>query len=291
MAHVEEPMSVRRRSLPGGWYPTGSESTTEAIQRMSRSIADHSPAAEGKPVSALAGVVPHAGWEFSGSIALEVMSCLSRSIDTIVIIGGHLGPADGILCATEDQYETPLGTLSADVELRTLLAGAVRLKPDLVADNSTEVQLPFARHLFPSARALGLRAPPTEEAARLGIALAEAGRALGRRIGAVGSTDLTHYGPNYGFSPVGLGESARQWVTNVNDRRFIDAMLAMDGRAMITLAARERSACSAGGAVAAVSFAREMGARGARLVRYMTSYDVYPSQSFVGYAGVIYGAS
>ncbi|HVP17684.1 MAG TPA: AmmeMemoRadiSam system protein B [Spirochaetia bacterium] len=283
-------MSVRKRFLPAGWYPTGRESTTEAIQRMSQSIEARSPAASAKSASALAGVVPHAGWDFSGSIALEVMSCFSRTIDTIVIIGGHLGPADGILCAMEDLYETPLGAVSADGELRTLLAESLDLRPDRSADNSTEVQLPLARYLFPAARALCLRAPPNEQAARLGIAVAAAGRTRRRRIAAVGSTDLTHYGPNYGFSPAGAGESARQWVISTNDRRFIEAMLAMDGKAMLALAGKERSACSAGGALAAVSFAREMGVRQGRLLRYMTSYDVYPAESFVGYAGVLYGS-
>jgi MEMO1 family protein len=68
------------------------------------------------------------------------------------------------------------------------------------------------------------------------------------------------------------------------------ALTAMDGGAMLALAGRERSACSAGAALAAVSFAREMGVREGKLVRYMTSYDVHPAESFVGYAGVLFGS-
>lgn len=275
-------MSVRKRFLPPGWYPSDKESVAEAIRTMSRKF----PALS--TTSGVAGVVPHAGWEFSGSLALEVMSCLSRSIDTIVIIGGHLGPADGILCAMEDFYDTPLGTMPADAGLLNALAGSVRIGEDRCADNSVEVQLPFAKYLFPDARVLGLRASPSADAVRLGAAIARAGRETGRRIAVVGSTDLTHYGSNYGFSPAGQGERARAWVREVNDRRFLDALVSMDCASILDLATRERSACSAGGALCAVSFGREMSVHEGRLLRYMTSYEVHPAESFVGYAGVLY---
>ncbi|MGO9410223.1 MAG: AmmeMemoRadiSam system protein B [Spirochaetia bacterium] len=276
-------MIVRKRLLPPGWYPSGADNTIDAIEAMSRRL----PARpEGQGV---AGVVPHAGWEFSGCLALEVMSYLSRSIDTIVIIGGHLGPSDGILCSMEDSFETPLGPMPADGELREALRASFPMREDLCADNSVEVQLPFAKHLFPDARLLSLRASPSEEAVRLGAAIASAAKASGRKVAVIGSTDLTHYGPNYGFSPMGKGEKARVWVRDVNDRRIIQALVAMDCASVHELAGKERSACSAGGALCAVSFAREMGVRKGQLLRYMTSYDVHPADSFVGYAGVLYG--
>jgi len=275
-------MSVRKRSLPPGWYPFGTEDATDAIQAMSRLL----PPRSGE--RGIAGVVPHAGWEFSGCLALEVMSCISRSIDAIVIIGGHLSPSDGILCAMEDFYETPLGPVAADQGLREALLRSLRIREDRFEDNSVEVQLPFVRHLFPNARVLGLRASPSSEAIRLGSAIAEAAEALGRTIAVIGSTDLTHYGPNYGFSPAGRGDKARSWVAEVNDRRLIEALTAMDSTAILEHAGKERSACSAGGALGAVSFAHRMGIQKGRLLRYMTSYDVHPAESFVGYAGVLY---
>jgi len=274
-------MRVRKRYLPPGWYPGDAAQTREAIEGMARTL---------QPGSArgVAGIVPHAGWEFSGSLALEIFTLLSRNIDTIVIIGGHLGPADGILCASEEAYETPLGHLPADLELLEALKGSITLREDRYADNTVEIQLPFVRHLFPQARALGLRASPSKDAERLGRAIAECGGKVGRRVAVAGSTDLTHYGTNYGFQPAGRGERARDWVRETNDRRFIDSLLAMDADAAIERAVRERSACSAGGAVASLSFARERGATRGTLVRYATSDEVHPSESFVGYAGILY---
>jgi AmmeMemoRadiSam system protein B len=118
--------------------------------------------------------------------------------------------------------------------------------------------------------------------------VASAADALRRRVGVVGSTDLTHYGPNYGFVPKGAGAEAERWVRDVNDRRFIDALVSMDERAARDHAVREHSACSAGGAIAAMAFAREQGATRGDLVAYRTSREVHLSDSFVGYAAVLY---
>jgi MEMO1 family protein len=274
-------MLVRKRYLPPGWYPTNAEQTRSAIERMESSFT-------AGPANGIAGIVPHAGWEYSGALALEVLSRISPDIDTIVIIGGHLGPADGILCAFEEAYETPLGRVDADGELLAELRGIISVREDRYADNTVEVQLPLVRHVAPGARLLGMRAPPSADADALGKAIAKAGRRLARRVAVVGSTDLTHYGSSYGFAPAGSGDKALRWVREVNDKRFVDSLLAMDFAVALERALRERSACSAGGALAAMSFAAESGVQKGTLVRYMTSAEVRAADSFVGYAGIVY---
>ena len=72
---------------------------------------------------------------------------------------------------------------------------------DRERDNTVEIQLPFLRYLAPKVMALGMRAPPSAQAVALGEAVARTAAALGRRVAVAGSTDLTHYGSNYGFSP------------------------------------------------------------------------------------------
>lgn len=274
-------MRVRKRYLPPGWYPSGARETREAIERMLRDIRPGPP-------TAIAGIAPHAGWDFSGAIALGVISRILRSIDTIVIIGGHLGPSDGILCAFEEGYETPLGPIEADMELLESLKCRLSLEEDRYADNTVEVQLPLVRHFLPGIKALAMRASPSADAERLGAALFQVSREKGRRLVVIGSTDLTHYGTNYGFQPAGMGERALKWVRDVNDRRFIESCMAMDAGAAIERSLKERSACSAGGAVAALSFARASGVEAGRLLKYMTSHEIHPSDSFVGYAGIVY---
>jgi len=281
-------MSVRRRSLPTGWYPVGAAETRREIEGM-RAARALEPGNTGPSVSrAFAGIVPHAGWHFSGRLALDVLSVLCRGIDTIVIIGGHMGPGDRIVAATEDFYETPLGDLKADMKLLEQLRRTVDLEEDRERDNTVEIQLPLVRFLAAGVMALGLRAPPSASAQALGEAVGQAAAALGRRVAVAGSTDLTHYGSAYSFSPAGGGEDARRWVREVNDRRLVDRLLALDVSAALERARRERSACSIGGAVAAMSFARVCGVKAGLLLGYMTSWDVQPAESFVGYAGIVY---
>ncbi len=277
-------MKVRPRSLPPGWYPGGKEQTVRNIEEFRRTL--EKPAA-----GAVAGVAPHAGWSFSGSIACHVFQSIAEDAQTIVVVGGHLAPHSGLLAAFEEGYETPLGTLAADLELLDLLRDRLPLKEDRYADNTVEIQLPLLKYLHPDARALHLRASPSAEALQLGAELAAAAGDLGRKIAVVGSTDLTHYGDNYGFTPQGTGPRAVEWVKQVNDRRIIEALLDMELDKALDLAGREQSACSVGGAVAAARFAEQGGTVRGELLEYRTSYDISPSPFFVGYAGIIYPGS
>jgi hypothetical protein len=277
-------MKVRHRTLPPGWYPGGEKQTAREIESFRRS-------AEVPAETAIAGVAPHAGWSYSGSIACHVFQSISPDAQTVVVVGGHLAPRSGLLAAFEAGYETPFGILESDGELLEALQGALSLREDRYADNTVEVQLPLVKYLHPHARALHLRASPSEEALELGEELAGAAERLGRKIAVVGSTDLTHYGDNYGFSPKGSGPEAVKWVKEVNDKRLVEALLALELEQALELARREQSACSAGGAVAAARFAERRGARRGELLEYMTSYDISPAPYFVGYAGIIYPKS
>jgi len=274
-------MNIRPMSLPSGWYP-GSAARTSA--QIAEFLASSREPAE----RALAGIVPHAGWAFSGRIALGVIRRLRGEAETVVVVGGHLPPRAGLLAAFEQGYETPLGDLEADLELLEYLRARIAIQEDRSADNTVEIQLPFIKHLYPKARTLALRAAPSAQAVRLGELLAEAGKSLKRSLVVVGSTDLTHYGPNYGFIPHGLGKEAVRWVREVNDRRLVEALLALDCERALELAAAEGSACSAGAGAASASFARRLGVGQGKLVEYATSYEEHRSDSFVGYAGIIY---
>jgi MEMO1 family protein len=300
-------MRIRRRSLPRGWYPDGPEALGRTVSswvgvpiaRGDREVAGGAREGGARPGSAreggggaLAVVAPHAGWAFSGRLAARAFAALAPA-STVAVIGGHLGGGAAPLAAFEDAFETPLGNLASDVELRDALASELSrrrglgLEEDREADNTVEVQLPLVACLVPGARVLWLRAPNGPEALALGEALRAAASSLGRSVSCVGSTDLTHYGPNYGFSPAGSGSAAEAWARK-NDGRFIDAVLALDGRRAVELGEAERSACSSGAAAAAVAFARSSGATDARLIEYATSLDLRRDDSFVGYAAIAF---
>lgn len=70
--------------------------------------------------------------------------------------------------------------------------------------------------------------PPVEESLSIGIDAVKIAKGLGLKVMVLGSTDLTHYGVNYGFVSHGTGAQAVKWVKNENDKRVIDAMLEMN---------------------------------------------------------------
>ena len=83
---------------------------------------------------------------------------------------------------------------------------------------------------------------------------------------AIGSTDLTHYGPNYGFVPRGLGASSVEWVKKENDKGFIEEALRMNAEGLLHHAVENNSACSPGAVASAVTTCSSSG-RGTRCPR------------------------
>jgi AmmeMemoRadiSam system protein B len=277
-------MRLRDRMLPIGWYPASEKA---CLAEMDKFVSGTKPLPAGTKV--FGGIVPHAGWYFSGKVAARVfyLTSLLTQPQVVVVFGGHLGGNSPPLLVTDEAWDTPLGEIKLATEFYEPLKRRIPMKEEYPGDNTIEIQLPFVKHYFPQARLLAVRSPHSRQAMELGAAVVAVAQELKVSLLAFGSTDLTHYGPNYGWAPKGYGPDAVKWVKEVNDKKFIDAALKLDGPAMLKTAAEDQSACSAGGAVAAVSAAKAEGATKALLTDYYTSYDIMPGDSFVGYAGIV----
>jgi AmmeMemoRadiSam system protein B len=156
-----------------------------------------------------------------------------------------------------------------------------------------EVHLPLVRYFFPAAKVLWLRFGAGIEAFRAGQELARIAGTLGRTLAVLGSTDLTHYGPNYDFSPQGLGAAALRWVREVNDAAFIQVVISGKAADILAKAETDRSACSAGAVLGALGFAQSQGASAPELLDYTTSADTGGGSgpipdSFVGYGAFMF---
>ncbi|MDR1430295.1 MAG: AmmeMemoRadiSam system protein B [Spirochaetaceae bacterium] len=274
-------MILRKRALGEGWYPELEEETRLFLDEAAETIAENPPSR-----GALACMVPHAGWYFSGALAARGIYTLDADAQTVVVLGGHLPPSGPVLYAEEDGAETPLGVLEADGEFRDALRETLPGQSDTRADNTVEIQLPLVKYFFPRSRLLHIRLPAAWASFRSGKIIGETARALGRKTVVIASTDLTHYGPNYGFTPRGIGRAALDWVKKTNDAAFIASVIKGRARDILTRAEEDRSACSAGAVLGALGFAQDRGAGNAVLVDYGTSADRDMASSFVGY-GVI----
>lgn len=238
-------------------------------------------------------VAPHAGWRYSGkaaAVAYHALGAAHPGAELAVIFGSHRGPEGPNTVFLGESWETPIGDLENHVDKARELRAALDLDEEPVApasyDNGVELHLPFLRSAFPKARFL-----------MLGIAAARVAADIGRRVGEVctgydtvflASTDLTHYGPAYGFTPRGETASAIGWVREINDQRFLDAILTGASGVALTRGTNERSACCPGAVAAAIEALRGYGhALAPRLLSHYTSYDVAPSDNAVGYAGLV----
>jgi MEMO1 family protein len=277
-------MPIRERMLPAGWYP-GSDSGCRA--EIEQFVAGVAPLAPGTKI--FGGIVPHAGWYFSGKAAARVFFLAANATQpqVVAVFGGHLGGNSPPLLVTDEAWKTPLGNLALATEFYEPLKKRLTLGEEYPGDNTIEVQLPMVKYFFPNARVLAVRAPQSPKAMELGEAVVAVAQELKISLLVIGSTDLTHYGPNYGWAPKGLGPEAVKWVKEVNDKRFIQETLKLNEAGMLQAAREDQSACSPGGAAAAVAAAKKLGAKKAILADYYTSYDIIPADSFVGYAGIL----
>jgi hypothetical protein len=291
-------MQIRKPIVAGQFYPGQNDSCVAEIDEF----LEQRTLSESLPETIVAGIVPHAGWTFSGSTAALVFRAIRQQhekVHTFCLFGaahsyfGHL-PA----VYDKGSWLTPLGNVGIDEEL----ADAIMEKKAAVSDpqahsseHSIEVQVPFIQHLFAGARILPILVSPIEQAVALGEAVGDIIKAdEKKKIVCIGSTDLTHYGPRYGFTPMGIGPDAFQWVSQVNDRQFIDLALKLEPQRMLTNAAENCNACGAGAAAAAVAAAKKLGKTEGLLLAHTNSNEVmlremgYSSSDSVGYAAIIF---
>jgi len=251
-----------------------------------------------KPGHIVAGVVPHAGWMFSGATAAKVFLTIKakQTPRTFIIFGAvHVPGVGGISVYPDGEWATPLGTLEVDSALAGEMLDSM---PDILAENehahafehSIEVQTPMIKYLFPDAMILPVAVPPISSSIAFGENAANIVKDTGRDAVFIGSSDLTHYGANYGLITAGYGKKGHDWMT-ANDRRIVDIALDVDPEEILHEAKTNQNACGAGAFAAAVSAAKTLGVRSGTLLEYTTSYDVYPMGEFdmgVGYAGIVY---
>lgn len=291
-------MQIRKSIVAGRFYPARRE---DCIDEINQCLKSGMPS-QLLPETIVAGIVPHAGWVFSGATAAMVFSAVKhrhQKVHTFVIFGADHGGIGNTPAVYEaGSWVTPLGEIAIDEELAADVLDTVEAVGDSQAhraEHSIEVQVPFVQKLFPDATLLPILVPPTENAVGLGTAVGDViSRNEQKKIVCIGSTDLTHYGPSYGFTPMGTGAKALRWASEVNDRAFIDLVLKLEPQRMLQSAAENYNACGAGAAAATVAAAKRLGRTEGLLLAHTNSSEVMlqrmgsKSTDSVGYAAIVF---
>lgn len=289
-------MPVRQPVRAGSFY----DASAESCRRHATQLIEQAPTALDLPKPIYGGIVPHAGWMFSGLLAARTLKALrdGQPPRTIVLMGAdHYGVVRQGEVYDRGAWQTPVGDVAVDEELAAAILRAgtcLRANPQAHAhEHSLEVQIPFIKLLYPSARIVPIGVPPTDQAVEIGrlVGGAIAGGFPGTAV--VGSTDLSHHGGHFP-SPGGRGQTGVKW-TVANDRGIIKLMEAMDAEAVVPEADQHGNACGAGAVAATIAACRALGATRGVCLQYTNSYQVVhamaPNDSddtTVGYASVVF---
>lgn len=290
-------MMIREAVVAGQFYPANRDGCAKELEQLL--------AQEAQPLETertpVAGLVPHAGWVCSGEVAAKVFRALSGGPkpDAIILFGGvhrHRGREAAMFA--HGRWDTPLGPVDVDARLAERILGHTNLIVDdpyaHEHEHSLEVQIPFVRHVFPDSAIVPIMVPVIEKADEIGEAVGRTLKAYGYSALIVGTTDLTHYGPRYGFIPKGIGAEGNTWAKEENDTRFIDLVCSMRGKELVREASNRHNACSSGAAAATVAAATALGAKKGILLEHATSSEVLSAKfkeqqdDSVGYAGVVF---
>jgi AmmeMemoRadiSam system protein B len=272
------PEPVRLPAVAGRFYPLDSATLARDLDAYLR--VEEPPAPQAK--DAVACMVPHAGYMYSGHVAGEVYRRLAPCDSCIVLGPNHFGRGRAALALiSRGSWVTPLGKVKIDEDLcKLLVQGCPQVEEDPEAhagEHSLEVQIPFLQRVFRSFRLVpvAVGAGRYDVLESLGHGVAHAVRNAGKSVLIVASTDLNHYEPDE--------------PTRIKDRKAIDRILALDPQGLYEVIAREDiSMCGFGPTIAMLVAARELGAQRAELVKYATSADTSGDRSaVVGYAGII----
>ena len=263
---------LRKPAVAGQFYPADKKLLEKELKKM---------LVIGENRQKVLGLLaPHAGYLYSGPCAGLGYGRVILS-ETVIILGvNHRGGGAPLAVDGNDFWETPLGNVAINSELRSRLLSASKL---FALDNeagrlehSLEVQVPFIQYSSPGSWIL----PITIAAHRLADLLA-AGHEIAslfkenENIMMVASSDMSHYIP---------AAKAREL-----DFKAIEQLLKLDAQGLYRTVQENRiSMCGVAPAVIMLSAAMEIGATKAELVCYTHSGEVSGDLAeVVGYASLI----
>jgi AmmeMemoRadiSam system protein B len=188
--------------LAGRWYPADREA-------LRRELAALAPQPAPAPIPGVrAVIVPHAGYTYSGKVAMAAYARIDPGrYDRVVVMGPSHSVAlrDCVSVLDVAHIRTPLGDCPADPDFaRRLLATPFAVvEPRAHArEHSDQIQIPLLQTVFAGRplRVVSLVCGRFSDAAAHAFGQTLRGMLDSRTLFVV-STDFTHYGPSFDYVP------------------------------------------------------------------------------------------
>jgi Predicted dioxygenase len=269
---MNEKEIVRVPAVAGMFYERSPAALRKDIDEMLNRV--QLPKVEG---TVRAVVSPHAGYVYSGFTAAHAFKLLEgRKYDCVIAVGpSHQEYFDGISIYSGDAYETPLGNVPINHEVRSeLLQGEKSIIASVAghrAEHSLEVQLPFLQCVLKefSVVPIIMGDQRRQLCEQLSVALLRV--MTNKNVLLVASSDLSHFHPY--DEAVLLDTRVIQAVERFNPDVFIDE-----------LEEKSFEACGGGPIAVAMKTAQQVGANRVKVLHYCNSGDITGDKSgVVGY--------
>ena len=264
-------MSIRASRFAGSFYSADADELNVTVSAYLDQSKERVLPTLVRPII---GIVPHAGYIYSGQIAADLYYSLGKftsDIKTIVVVGpSHNAEFSGFAVSDVDYFQTPLGDVALDGEK---IENLLKKHKSLFVDNhfhenehSIEVQLPFIQKTLPGAKLIPILVSENNPQALANVLI----NLMDDKTIILISSDLSHY-------------------LKYKDNKIVDAK---------TIAAIENlrlediqpdRACGYSGIQAAMNVASKVGLV-CKNISFCNSGDVMPKgkDSVVGYASFLY---
>jgi len=289
-------MVLRKPIVAGQFYQAGFEALDKQINECFKSKLGPGdlPVKRSNRKITSAIISPHAGYQFSGPGAAWAYKEIAESKfpSCFIIIGpNHTGLGTSQVSTTLAEWETPFGPVKCDKGFAREIIGKCNFVQDdykaHANEHSIEVQLPFLQ--FANKDNLRkIKIVPliiSEYNLDLCRTLGDTIADIKEDICVIASSDFTHYGPNYNYTPFlhdkkgsmyGLDGGAIEFIKKMDTKGFLDYV--NKKRATI---------CGAGAIGVCIEIMRNLGIKKGQLLSYYTSGDIVNDYTnAVGYAAM-----
>jgi AmmeMemoRadiSam system protein B/AmmeMemoRadiSam system protein A len=277
--------STRSPVVAGQFYPADSTLLLKQIKVFLKN------AKPGRIENAIAIIVPHAGYIYSGQIAADAFNQVKQNkYDLIVVLGTNHTTAgfSGISVYPNGAFDTPIGAAKIDNAVsEEILKDDSDINTDLTVhakEHSIEVQIPFIKYLFPEAKILPVIVgePDLGMCSRFGKALAKSLK--NKKVLIVASSDLSHY-PDFDDA-IKTDNKTLKTIAGLNSEEIISEM---DRQLETGVPQLLTCACGEAPIIAVIETSKELGATKATIISYSNSgYNSLGNiDRVVGYGAVV----
>ena len=275
---------IRKSCVSGMFYENNPNFLKEDIDNLFNKIPENNEKYE----KIVAGIVPHAGYIYSGKTACYTFNEIRKNElpDTFIILGpNHTGYGTKIDVCDYEKWETPLSLVDVDHEfIQELLNVDSNVYIDNnahVREHSIEVELPFIQficegHDFKIVPIVISQQIP-QLCEKLAKSLDEVIKKLNRNCIIIASTDLNHYDD--------------QETTTFLDNKIIKSVESMDMNQMVKdIIDYDITMCGYGPVITATFYSKLQNANTSIVLNHTTSGETSGDyNSVVGYmSGIIF---